>query len=250
MISQLVRISLDSVAQYELQQQLPTAEFSDDDLARLQAHLRKIDYGDGLQRAMIGERVMGIQAIEDPSSVDLSDESLGRVPGFLLRDSLAYYLRNMSRAVAASKQPMPDALDAAEQIDDKLSSEMEDVSIYNSPGRALADMLMPVLSIMFEITACSTASARAVDAVIAVERFRRDNGRLPTTLEELVPKFLPKVPIDPYDGKPLRYAVRDGQYVIYSVGKNRVDDGGHGDESCEPDLVFPVQLRKSEEEGD
>ncbi len=40
---------------------------------------------------------------------------------------------------------------------------------------------------------------------------------------------LTTVPIDPYDGKPLRLSIVGGQLVIYSVGKDGKDDGGRVD---------------------
>jgi hypothetical protein len=47
-------------------------------------------------------------------------------------------------------------------------------------------------------------------------------GALPTSLADLVPEFLPAVPLDPWNGKPLRH---EGAKV-WSVGRNGVDDGG------------------------
>ena len=37
------------------------------------------------------------------------------------------------------------------------------------------------------------------------------------------------VPLDPYDGKPMRLAMLDGKPVIYSVGRDGKDDGGQKD---------------------
>jgi hypothetical protein len=34
------------------------------------------------------------------------------------------------------------------------------------------------------------------------------------------------VPVDPYDGKPMRLALLDGQPVVYSVGRDGKDGGG------------------------
>jgi hypothetical protein len=66
----------------------------------------------------------------------------------------------------------------------------------------------------------------AVVAAIALELYRRRHAALPASLSELTPALLPAVPVDRYDGKPLKYLVRDGTPVLYSVGTNRVDDGG------------------------
>ncbi|MEX0728796.1 MAG: hypothetical protein WEB58_08480 [Planctomycetaceae bacterium] len=61
---------------------------------------------------------------------------------------------------------------------------------------------------------------------IAVELFRRENGRLPKTLDELVPKYLDEIPIDRLDGKPIKYAIKKNRPVIYSVGMDGEDNGG------------------------
>ena len=45
-------------------------------------------------------------------------------------------------------------------------------------------------------------------------------------LEELVPQFLPSVPLDPYDGQPLRYKRLPAGFVVYSIGADGRDDGG------------------------
>jgi hypothetical protein len=61
----------------------------------------------------------------------------------------------------------------------------------------------------------------------ALERFRLKNDRFPSALSELVPGFLPSVPHDVIDGKPLRYSCTDGlHFKLYSVGLNGIDDHG------------------------
>lgn len=68
---------------------------------------------------------------------------------------------------------------------------------------------------------------RVVVTAIALKRFQLKNGKWPATLAGLSPEFLPSVPVDPCDGKPLKYhANSDGTYLLYSVGENGVDDGG------------------------
>lgn len=61
---------------------------------------------------------------------------------------------------------------------------------------------------------------------LAVERYRLARGALPETLRDLVPTYIPDVPSDPFDGKPLRYKRLERGYVIYSVGPDGNDDGG------------------------
>jgi hypothetical protein len=68
---------------------------------------------------------------------------------------------------------------------------------------------------------------RMLVTVLALERHRLRHGKLPDSLQALVPEFLSAVPLDGMDGKPLRYRLKpDGTFVLYSVGENGIDDGG------------------------
>jgi hypothetical protein len=77
---------------------------------------------------------------------------------------------------------------------------------------------------------------RVVITAIALKRFQLKHGKWPDALNELVPEFLPSVPIDPYDGKPLKYHPNtDGTFLLYSIGEDGVDDGGDAT-SAKPSL--------------
>jgi hypothetical protein len=67
-------------------------------------------------------------------------------------------------------------------------------------------------------------NARATACVFALKAYKEEKGHLPDSLSELVPKYLPQVPIDPFDGKPLRYSKEKG--IIYCVGRDLKDSGG------------------------
>ena len=90
----------------------------------------------------------------------------------------------------------------------------------------------------------------AVITVLGLERWRRSEGDYPVSLDELVSGgYLKALPDDPFSGGVLRYERRDESYILYSVGRGFVDDGGvirAGDSFGEDggDWVFwPVQRR-------
>jgi hypothetical protein len=63
---------------------------------------------------------------------------------------------------------------------------------------------------------------------IALKRYQLKHGNCPPDLNSLVPEFITTVPLDPVDGKPLRYRPNaDGTFLLYSVGENGMDDGGN-----------------------
>jgi hypothetical protein len=63
---------------------------------------------------------------------------------------------------------------------------------------------------------------RLMRAATAVAWHEAETGRLPASLEELVPRRLPEVPTCPLSGAPFRYA--DGR--LWAFGFDRDDDGG------------------------
>jgi hypothetical protein len=91
---------------------------------------------------------------------------------------------------------------------------------------AVVRTMFPSLSRAMELHVKSTAQLTCARAALAAERFRLKNARLPDSLTELVPEFLSAVPIDPFDGQPMRFKTTDEGIVIFSVGENLIDDSG------------------------
>jgi hypothetical protein len=56
--------------------------------------------------------------------------------------------------------------------------------------------------------------------------YRAEHGQPPATLDELVPRYLKTLPLDPFSGKPLIYRPQGTNWLLYSVGPDGVDDGG------------------------
>jgi hypothetical protein len=79
-----------------------------------------------------------------------------------------------------------------------------------------------------EYTALSQADHASLELGIALHRHRLATGAFPKDLQSLVPAYLPELPVDPITGGPLHYRLDDrGNPVVYSVGGDRVDDGGY-----------------------
>ena len=87
---------------------------------------------------------------------------------------------------------------------------------------------MQPLATVPEKSAIGVAELRVAQVVLAAERYRlAHNNSLPNSLADLVPQYLPSVPADSFDGKPLRFkTIPQRGYMVYSIGKDREDDGG------------------------
>lgn len=234
MVSQLVAIAVDHVATSALAEKLCVAPFTDEDLRDFQSRIRQRSPNKNMRTALLGERALGYTMMRNPK---LLGEDRPPIPP--LNSDVSCYLDLMERYIDAQEEAYPACLDQAQQIDDDLRSMVGDPTkrltiVYTS-------LLLPAVTASFEAAARATASLQAADAGIAVEQFRRENGALPQALTDLVPKYLPAMPTDPHTGSPLICKTTDQGFLIYAVGRNRVDDGGNLDpQQTDAGYFFPV----------
>lgn len=87
---------------------------------------------------------------------------------------------------------------------------------------------------LVEATARAEATDAALECLVALRRWQLAHRGSPRALAVAVREAgLKAIPVDPYDGRPMRLAVIDGQPVVYSVGKDGVDDGGRVDSNLD-----------------
>ena len=67
-------------------------------------------------------------------------------------------------------------------------------------------------------------ATRLVQLALALRAYTQANGGLPESLDALVPGYLEAIPLDRFDGAPLRYS--KAKAVVYSIGDDLVDSGG------------------------
>jgi len=113
------------------------------------------------------------------------------------------------------------------KLDSVLDFPMDDWSTWlkgNSVGVRLYCILMPATKGFLAQTCQEEVELAAARTLLALKAFKVEKGRLPKTLGELVPEYLEAVPLDDFDGMPLRYNAE--KKVVYSVGKDLNDGGG------------------------
>ncbi len=96
---------------------------------------------------------------------------------------------------------------------------------FNLPTN-LAATVMPPADRLVLAGLRHDARCLCAEAGIACERFRLKHGCWPKSLDDLQAFGIPKGPVDPFDGEPLRYRIEEDGVCIYSVGENGIDDGG------------------------
>jgi hypothetical protein len=72
------------------------------------------------------------------------------------------------------------------------------------------------------------ADERAIMLFAAIKLYEKEKGTPPASLDDLVPDFLPELPMDPFSGNGFAYRRGDEGWLLYSVWDNCFDDGGAG----------------------
>ncbi len=126
------------------------------------------------------------------------------------------YLRYMNRVVEAAKLPLHEQLDVLKKLDSELGNES-----------AVTQTLAHPSALLYRPACRGQAAVRTMVVALACERYRVQHKAWPASLESLVEaKLHDAVPLDPCDGKPLRYRRTEWGVVVYSVSNDRVDNDG------------------------
>lgn len=179
----------------------------------------------------------------DVAIKDISDAhpSLGGyVFDFITRDDLRkehpLLLSLMTQWIAITQLPLHEQADAEHQLEFQIQQ--------LNRSTVLIEPLMMSLTKMGETSRRKHAQLRCMIAALAVERYRQTHKKWPDPLDKVCPQFLSAAPLDPFDGQPLRYRRLGDGVVIYSVGKDGIDDGGKLDpgHSTQPGVDLGYRL--------
>ena len=121
-------------------------------------------------------------------------------------------------------------LDSREQNEDwnTLLAKSSAVEAKLGFGHFFSRTTIPGLKSSLERIALVDTIQKLTATAIALRRFALAHGNaLPATLEELVPHYLPAVPLDPMDLQPIRYRRTADGCLLYGIGPNGKDEGGN-----------------------
>ena len=144
------------------------------------------------------------------------------------------FLDRWADRVAATRLPMREQLAAIATSQSKVFQIRASQTNFASLVRKCLDVDYSLLLVteaklasMFDENALQLAGLANAQAAVAIERWRLVHpGQLPDTLAELVPAYLAAVPLDPFDGQPVRYKKLPVGYVVYCLGLDFTDNGG------------------------
>lgn len=224
MWSRFFRVGLNQMAARQVERTLAQGEASETALSSIQSEFEDEAEQQSLLLAVRGQRAgmdRHFQAVQDgeikptpigsPRGLDYFD--LLWIPSVTKRIR-ATVLKRHNQYVEMAKLPVEQQVKRTKELREAERDLPELARFYLEPLR-----IAPFHR--------DRAELRGAVVMIAVERYRRAKNRWPDTLAELVPEYLAKVPLDPFDGALLRYRRLGDGVVIYSVGPDGHDDAGN-----------------------
>ncbi|MGA2230281.1 MAG: hypothetical protein ABSH22_05225 [Tepidisphaeraceae bacterium] len=251
MISGLVAIGIDDLAGRTLQYVLPfvtrpqeLADVNFDDISAMRLAMRRAWQGEeyyGLSniRAMAGGTMTLMPSTSQEKTPAMSEIMPFPLRDFMLPDEIDAYLDLLYRVQQMTLEPYFKAESGL--------SELKESAI---PGRPHKGLLVYLLNSAFLHSLATIATAEALDScdqtALAMTRYRLDHGAFPSHLADLVPAYLDAVPLDPFDGNPLRFVVKGNRWIVYSIGPDGVDNGGVETDKVthKGDVIFTLTVGK------
>lgn len=232
LISRLAGITINGLMVSGLEQSINRVAFSDAQLEELMTALADAERAPGMARTMAGDRASGSGMFERIRTGRLQFQELFgedytqhrallinsyRVGGRTEHEE-TYYLRLMGDYLSAVRQPLQKRVPTAEAVSERLDSIPR---FY-----MLCQLLLPVWDLAIKKDVQCLAQLEVARTALVVQRYRLANGKLPAALAELMPTYLEAVPVDPFDGQPLKFKPLAAGFVVYSIGRDSVDNGG------------------------
>jgi len=254
LISFLVGNSMEMMALEPLWQGLRERVFAEEDLRLLQDLFSANHTRESLLQAVRGELASGLNAVEylqqaangqkevDPDILGAFTNDIlgaftnqGKSRSLFIWRAIPSGLFDHWKSVTAEMevqhliQPLKtgglrESVTQGEAITTELT---KNSSLLRHPDYLFARLILPAVSVISGNALLQDARRQQALAALALERFFVKHARYPAALVELTPEFLPAIPNDPCDGKPLRYRTTPaGRYQLWSVGFDGKDDDG------------------------
>jgi len=146
---------------------------------------------------------------EIPERAELPKKSFRQIQ---LRLLVLKFFNDMDNLIVASSKSTPELVEY-------LSDQKKKMSVK----------LQPYLASTYSFVEASIATSVVVKStalMLHIEKYRRSNGNVPNSLEDIAGDVDPLVMTDPYTGAKMLYKKDETSYIIYSPGPDGIDNGG------------------------
>lgn len=210
----------------------------------------------GLTAAFKGEYKMRSWALDAIASGNMEPDLIGSEadfnPTFSKKDRNNFYFRKNETQALDAESTRSQIKNVGKSCQEETIVDIKQIAPHsfaqayvteNAVGKILYKVMAVDLVTPLRKKRCDEKFlVAATQAMLGIKSFKNDTGNYPQSLSELAPKYLTSVPIDPYDGKQIKYSRE--KKLIYSIGSDKKDSGGSaGDDwHAMADPTFPINF--------
>ena len=251
LVAAMIHVALTGLYTKTIAEGFQLGEWREPQLRELQEMLSTVRLALAVDGALTLERVVALQTLETLRPGELAWVCLGKPepPTTLekMKSPLYWFVKLAPRGwvyqnlltsarlrgpITSVYDPTTEAVDPS-MINQAFQKCLSQLHPY-SPYHMLALICTPNFVRAWETMARNQALVAQATVACALERYRLAHGDYPQKLQDLVPDYAKSLPRDIMTGGPLRYSrTAHGRFRLYSVGWNRVDEGGQADPTAE-----------------
>lgn len=211
-VSSQIAMAVRGVAANELYSALSAGPISPDLRQQLDEELARFNAKESFLHALMTERAISVSATQ---------EQLGGGVKPLIVNTVGLHIKKMYVEAIDYYEPVLSVIEQPWYV-----AYQHGTSIFKKPTGygTMADLLAPAFEGQFEAVHRTSAMLRSLRVLNALQQYATEQGTEATGLADL--KLPAEAMEDPFTGKPLIAKLVDGSWVVYSVGKDGVDDGG------------------------
>ena len=252
LIEYLVAMEMKKVGMETIQKMIVSSELSSEELKK---YVRDMDEfyenEEGLVIALKGEYHISTKALDliTPGySYKLNEEQKKLIKETSLYDfyfqpnkTKLYLAENIRKNIENISKPYSET-EIVEISELASSSPIKLYFTENAVGKVLLDISTSNFDSVIKKKCEADLIVSTTKLLFALKAYKNDTGDLPISLNELSPQYISTIPIDPFNGKPIRYLLK--KKILYSVGSDLTDSGGSvGDEWRKmPDPSFKINF--------
>jgi len=235
LFSQLIRLAMYDIIYSAVRSTTDGSDLPPDLAHRLIAHVAQADHREGLVEALRAELYIGQMRFQgigrgewpDPSAAapaqpSLVDEITERLSGAFFEQRFLHanqesFTTVMNQLILAATLPYYDAVPVVEQV----AGYIENPPHMHFLSAALLPSPDPCA-----LQARHEAVLDLMQMGLLIEQHKAQHRSYPPTLDAIASDLGGSLPVDPFTGEEYHYRRSEGDFVLYSVGLNLVDDGG------------------------
>jgi hypothetical protein len=198
---------------------------SEQHLEMLQSMLEESFPADSLERTLLAERIYQLEIARDLIPRHISSKYLtAEVSKLPERLSLPAFTWHRMRVFRLSAQFMRDIAWFIEVSRSPWPEPLNKIKDGGSTPSRVASGLTSAVTLLTRLAAETFIATRCTVTAVAIERYRREEKKLPDRLEDMCPRYIKSIPQDPLTGLAILYTHGDKSYKVYSAASIHSED--------------------------